>query len=364
MKDNQTTPNPTEPISDFNPLGGKVNEKSYAGGGAGTAPVIDIAEPTFAAPNFNNQEPPKREEPNAKKSNGGSQQASSSSGFNQELNELNDSEKMKAAQQAAQFGMTLYKGLHTWANANLVQISDRKINKLIQEGEVDLDVAVPYSQHGMVRMGEFIQEFNVQAGEVLVVEKEFEDSVIPPLTRVLAKHGAGMTDENYLLFMFGQDIITKGIKVAQLRGTVKDIILFAKEQTASGRLRPVAPVVPMNAVVEQPVEVGVTASAATSPAPVVNMPTTLQEQALASVRVNGAGDSGVILPNVKGSAEQTKAMVDLMEKDVKDNLKRNTIRKKLANGGAPKPRRKKSTGVPTPGVKRSVGRPRKNLPTK
>lgn len=353
MKDIQTASTP-QVGNDFNPLSGKVNEKSYAGGGAGTAPVVDIAEPVFVPPNLNTQEPPKREEPGSKKTAGSSSaQSAQPSGFNQELNELNDSEKMKAAQQAAQFGMTLYKGAHTWANANLVQISDRRINKLMQEGEIDLDVPVPYSQHGMVRLGEFIQEFNVQSGEVLVVEKEFEDAVMPPLTRVLAKHGAGMTDENYLMFMFGQDIITKAIKVAQLRGTVKDIISFAKEQTATNRLRPMAPVVPMQAVVDQPVEVGVTASA--GGAPVHHEPTTLQERALASVRVNAAGD-GVILPDVKGSAEQTKAMVELLEKDSKDLLKKRKVRQTLANGGAPRPRRRKA-GVPQPGAKKGVGRP-------
>lgn len=349
------TPPVTPPANDFNPLAGKVNEKSYAGGGAKTTSVADIGEPTFIPPNLNNTEPPKKEDA-TKKATGNTSQAQPS-GFNQELNELSDPEKKKAAEQAAQFAMTLYKGAHTWANANLVQISDRRINKLLQSGEIDLDVAVPYSHMGMVRLGEFITEYNVQSGEVLVVEKEFEENVMPPLTRVLAKHGAGMTDENYLMFMFGQDIIKKGIQVGQLRGTVKDIIAFAKEQTASAKVRPLAPVVPMQAVVEHPVESGVQASAG-----VAERPMTLQEKALSSVRVDGAGASGVILPDTHGSQEKVDTMIALMEKDVKENLKRVNIRKKLT-GGVPKARRVKK-GVPQSGKKRLPGRPEgsKNKP--
>jgi hypothetical protein len=332
----------------FDPLGEKVNEKSYAGGGAGQAPVQDIAEPVFAPPKLDMNTAPSKEELSGSKKSGNNNSSTSSAAsqpFNQEMNELSDPEKKKAAEQAALFAMSMYKGAHIWANANLVQISEKKINKLQMEGEIDLNIPVPYSHHGMVRLGEFITEYNGQAGEILVVEKEFEEAVMPPLTRVLAKRGAGMSDEQFLLFMLGQDVIKKGIMISQMKGQVKDILSFAREQTAAARMRPVvnAPVVAMHAVKEEPLV----------QEPVVRQPqgTTLQEQALNKVRVDGAGSEGTILPDLHGSPERVNSMQALMEKDASEQLKKHKTRQALQNGGIPKPRKKKPS-VPVAPKKR------------
>ncbi len=64
----------------------------------------------------------------------------------------------------------------------------------------------------------------------------------PPLARVLAKKGYGLTDEQTLLFMFGQDIIFKGMKFTQMKQQTNEILKFARQQTEAGRSRPQQPV--------------------------------------------------------------------------------------------------------------------------
>jgi hypothetical protein len=334
----------------FNPLDEKINEKIYAGGGAaGRVPSEDIAEPQFMPPpiDLNGDTPSASDGEKPKKESG----KKTSEPFNQELNELSDPEKKKAAEQAAQFAMSLYKGLHLWGNS-MIRISDRKINKLQSAGDIDLNVGVPYGNLGFVRLGEFISEYNSQAGEVLQVSQEFEENVLPPLTRVLAKKGMGMTDENYLAFMFGQDMISKGMTVMSMRRTTKDILAFAKEQTTAGRTVQATMAMPSAPVQqEQAPVVHMTES------PVANEPTTLQDRALANVQASAAGEGGVILPNI-GSNGKIKQINELYEQDLKVKQKEENIRKKLGKSNqVPKPRRKRTA---VPGKKETRGRKPKN----
>lgn len=344
--------NVAEATNTFNPLNESVNEKSYAGGGGGnSAPVVDIAEPTFSAPPLDFESGPTREELSGdKKKPGAKKESTASPAFNSEMNELSDSDQKKAAEQSAQFAMTMYKGLHTLGNG-FVQISEKKINKLQMEGEVDMNVAVPYGHLGHVRLAEFVTEFNNQSREVLTVSPEFEEAVMPPLTRVIAKRGAGMTDENYLMFMFGQDLIQKGLMIGQLKGTVKQIIEFAKEQTASSRIRPMQPTMSMSDINNHP--------GSEEPAPVININehvssggSTLQEQALGRVDVSGTTDRSA-MPNNLVDPNRVATMNDLLEKQLKEEQRGKKVRQGLGKKRVPKPRRTKKAGVPGPGKKKA-----------
>ena len=72
---------------------------------------------------------------------------------------------------------------------------------------------IPISQTQTISVHEFIGEYNRQVTETLVVEKEFIDKVRPVMIRVFAKRGYGMTDEQYLMFAFGKDILQKGAQL-------------------------------------------------------------------------------------------------------------------------------------------------------
>lgn len=219
----------------FNPLGGSVDEKNYAGAGARqfTQQELqgDIPEPTFQPPPPDENDIPTAFSTSQKKKEKEKEKPAPT--FNPDMQSLPDKDKEEAAEKGAKFVMDMYKGLHGLANQSL-KISDKKLNKLQMNGEIDMNVVVPYGDQGGVRFGDFVNDFNSQTEETLTVTPEFEKDVMPPLTRVLAKRGHGMTDEQYLMFAFGKDILAKGYMWYQIKSTVNDILKFGKDQTASG----------------------------------------------------------------------------------------------------------------------------------
>jgi uncharacterized protein (TIGR02145 family) len=73
--------------------------------------------------------------------------------------------------------------------------------------------------------------WNEQNKDALTVSKEFKKEVTPVLTRVLEKRGAGLTDEQYLGYLVGKDLIVKLVIVGQLRSTMNDMINVIKDYT-------------------------------------------------------------------------------------------------------------------------------------
>jgi hypothetical protein len=151
---------------------------------------------------------------------------------NPSMNALPDADKKMGAEHMAKLIVDGYEQLHTFANKGL-QVPERKIRKLVAEGEIDLSVQIPYDYGKTITAGEFFQEFNEQNKDTLTVSKEFKKEVTPVLTRVLQKRGAGVTDEQYLIYLFGKDILVKGVIFSQIRGTMNDMINVMKEYTTS-----------------------------------------------------------------------------------------------------------------------------------
>ena len=85
----------------------------------------------------------------------------------------------------------------------------------------------------LIQAGEFIKEFNEQNKDTLSVSKEFKKEILPPLTRVLEKHGAGVTDEQMVGYLFVKDIGIKAVLVGQMRSTMSDMIAVITEYTAA-----------------------------------------------------------------------------------------------------------------------------------
>lgn len=165
---------------------------------------------------------------------GGGGSAPKSAPINPTLNEVPDAEKREAATHLAKLILDGYEGLNKFAN-QAVQISPRKVRKLVTEGELDLSVQIPYETGATITMGEFIQEFNEQNKDTFVVSKEFRKDVTPVLTRVLEKRGAGLNDEQYLMFAFGKDIAVKAFLGFQIRSALNDVINLGKDYTQAMR---------------------------------------------------------------------------------------------------------------------------------
>jgi hypothetical protein len=204
-----------------NPLDEPVNEKSYTNAnvnveGADFTKPID--EPRFTPPPFqkrNPQEEKKNQEP-----------------VNPEMKNLSKKETALATQQMAKLILSGYEMLHGFAN-KAVQISEKKLNKLQADGEINLNAMVEYSYGQRIRAGDFFQEYNNQAGNLFSVSDEFKEEVTPVLERVLAKRGIGITDENLLVILFAQDLAVKGGLFFQQKQTLNLMIESIKQATTA-----------------------------------------------------------------------------------------------------------------------------------
>ncbi len=212
---------PVEEI--LNPLDEAVNEKSYTSGNISSSfedLTKPIEEPKFTPPPLKKANIPTNEEPDYKKREP----------INPEMRSLPKKDTEMAASQAASLILNGYEWLHTLANKGL-KVSERKLNKLQAEGEINLNAMIDYDYGKKIRAGEFFQEYNQQVDGLLQVSDEFKEETKPVLERVLAKRGIGMTDEQMLMYLFGKDIAVKGVMFMQQKGQLNYMIQSIKEAT-------------------------------------------------------------------------------------------------------------------------------------
>ena len=218
-----------EIIDDFNPLDEPVLEKAYTRPNVKVDPkdfVGDIPEPTFTPPPMGT---PISEDEKVKK-------AEPIKPLNKEMNQMSNKDKNEAAGKFADMIMSGYKALNNWADSQLL-FKEKKIRKLVNEGHIDLSVQVPVSPTQSMSVGEFVNEYNEQTKGTIKVSREFEEEVMPVLTRVLAKRGVGFTDEQYLGYLVIKDGISKGFLMQQSLSVQKEFLQMFKEATEVNRMR-------------------------------------------------------------------------------------------------------------------------------
>lgn len=222
-----------QPQRTYNPFIDVVNEKPYTQISVDANPsqmAGSIPEPTYQANRVSSNENPYNMLNNDFGSAMGGAGTQNAQPINPAMNKLPEGDMKMGAEHMAKLIVDGYEQLHVFANKGL-QIPERKIRKLQAEGEIDLSVEIPYDYGRTITAGEFIREFNEQNKDTLTVSKEFKKEVTPVLTRVLAKRGAGVTDEQYLMYLFGKDILVKGVIFAQIKGTMNDMIGVIRDYT-------------------------------------------------------------------------------------------------------------------------------------
>jgi len=225
--------------ANYNPFMEQVSEKPYSTMSVGvTQEQLSgaIPEPVFT-PHMvdSNENPYNMLGGDGQPSNGASgNNKRESAPFNPAMNDVPDGDKKMGAQHMAKLLVDGYEQLHVFGNKAL-QVPERKIRKMEKEGLIDLSIPIPYEYGKTITAGEFLQDFNEQNKDALTVSKEFKKEVTPVLTRVLEKRGAGLTDEQYLGYLVGKDLIVKLVIVAQLRTTMNDMINVIKDYTEATR---------------------------------------------------------------------------------------------------------------------------------
>ena len=233
---------PTEEVkpkpspANYNPFLEQVTERPYSTVNVGVTQEQlkgAIPEPVYSPFSVDSNENPYNMLGGDGQPSGGGQKRESAP-FNPMMNDVSDGDKKMGAQHMAKLLVDGYEQLHVFGNKAL-QVPERKIRKLEKEGLIDLSIPIPYEYGKTITAGEFLQDYNEQNKDALTVSKEFKKEVTPVLTRVLEKRGAGLTDEQYLGFLVGKDLVVKLVIVAQLRSTMNDMINVIKDFTEATR---------------------------------------------------------------------------------------------------------------------------------
>lgn len=245
MSENFTEPEEKDEIiiePDYNPLSQPINEKPYSKPNVTINPKDlegEISEPDFIAPPMSMEEPEKnndkvKEEPKVKRDSAGSKpQPKQYEAFNQDMNELSKKDARAATKYAANMIMQGYEMLHYFGNKAMA-FPKKKIDKLVQQGELDLSIQLPYDESGdTISIAEFIAESDEQNSQLLTVSQEFKDEAMPLLIKILEKRKIGLTDEQMLGFLFAKDLSIKGIQVFAIKSMHKDMISTWKEMSSN-----------------------------------------------------------------------------------------------------------------------------------
>jgi hypothetical protein len=227
---------------DYNPLDEQVNEKSYTTPNTNTQGIdlnAPIPEPRFSPPPMDKrtiqQEQPKtKPEP-----------------MNPEMKNLGKKDTEMAAGHMAKLIIQGYEWMHQLANKGL-QVSEKKLNRLQAEGEINLNAMIDYDFGKKIRAGDFFVEYNQQVSNVLTVSQEFKDEATPLLEKVLAKRGIGMTDEQMLMFVFGKDIAAKSMIFFQQKAQMNHMLASIKEATMAQYAQAAPPPPPPPQAAPQP----------------------------------------------------------------------------------------------------------------
>lgn len=220
-------PTPAAKPTDFNPFEAPVKERAYTKSRVTASKIEDLPEPSFTPPSLEDFERAKESEAT------GSTPPPAPSMANPALEELPKKDQMLASEKMVDTVLDGYSKLHELGN-KFIKVSNDKVQALHREGELDLNANIPYNERGeVISVADFFSEYNKQVDGVLEVSEEFKEKVKPPLIRVFQKRGVGMTDEQYLLYMFGTDIAEKSIMVFSLKRTVNQMINQMKELSGS-----------------------------------------------------------------------------------------------------------------------------------
>jgi len=205
--------------NDYNPFAQSVVEREYSTPKVASGVTEEIDEPTFMPPSY--------EDIVAEREGGGMVEDLSENPFdnpNPALNDLDSKDKKIACESLVDTCLDAYEQLHKYAQY-VVKVDEDDLMQRQASGKIDLNEIIPVTENGdTMSVGEFVGQFNQQSSEALKYDKEFGFKVRPAMVRVFMKKGWGMSDEQYLMYMFGKDIAVKVGIMYSLKKTINSTL--------------------------------------------------------------------------------------------------------------------------------------------
>lgn len=148
---------------------------------------------------------------------------------NPQLSEADDKTKRIAAEQMVDMILGFYEKAHEIAKP-MVKIKDKKIGELEAKGLINPNDKLPLDREGnSASLRELAKETNEAIDDTLAYDPTFNARVRPPMIREFAKRGWGMTDMQYILVAFTQDVAMKGAMIMGVKKQFNDITKLFKE---------------------------------------------------------------------------------------------------------------------------------------
>lgn len=234
VNEQATTQQNVAPKPSYNPLMDNVNDKPYSVQSVNVAPEqmnTYIPEPIYQPQAVGGRENPYqkiKEQSGTATSSGSGSSANNPPPINPSVSQLPEGERKEGAKYVAKVVLDVYEQLHVWVNASL-PISQKKLRRLENEGQIDLSMQVNDGHGNIVPAGAIIDEFNNEVKDSFSVDPKWRKETTPILEEVLAKRGATMTPEQMLMFQFGKDIGMKALQFVQIKKQQSEIIQLLKD---------------------------------------------------------------------------------------------------------------------------------------
>ncbi len=203
--------------NNHNPFEESVVERDYSTPKVAEGLVDDIAEPTFIPPSY---------EDIVQDRQGTEDDGYSENPFdnpNPQVNDLDDKDKKIACESLVDTCLDAYEQLHKYAQ-HIVKVDEEELLQKQAEDKIDLEQIIPVTESQSMSVGEFVGQFNEQSKTALAYDQEFGMKVRPAMIRVFMKKGWGMSDEQFLMYMFGKDIAIKVGIMYQLKKSINSTL--------------------------------------------------------------------------------------------------------------------------------------------
>jgi hypothetical protein len=210
---------PTPEIENFNPFSENVVERDYSKPNIAEGVINDLEEPVFHQASFEEIRQESMAEDNKMAQDADVDvnkvnyqrvvQADPLTNVNPSYNALEEREKELASEALVDTVLDLYEQSSKWG-AHFVKYDEAKLQEKIMADEIDIRRKIPINAEGdSVSVVDFVQTYNAQVDDAFAPDPSFRKKVRKPMINIFKKRGWGLTDEQQLLFAFGQDALTK-----------------------------------------------------------------------------------------------------------------------------------------------------------
>lgn len=143
---------------------------------------------------------------------------------------LSPTDKHNAAKAGAEEAVNLYCTYKPMLFTFIAKPSEKKIKELIKKGELNPNIMIETADT-TATFKEHIESINSACEDAYNPSDDFKERIVPPLTRIFEKHNMGLTDEQQVLAIVGQDLLTSSIQLYQIKGMQKELLEHACDIT-------------------------------------------------------------------------------------------------------------------------------------